>query len=227
MRPPAPAVSDALANAAVGAAVRRCFGTDLPRQETPDQATLAVQGAPVEAVVLLLEGRALALRAFQGEDVPVGELGPGVLVGLEGVCGTGRHGLTVRALGRVRSAALPRQVFLDRLRDDPQAALLAFTALSGRLRACIRETDDLKFQDATVRVARYLLDHLDGPPSPRGPGLGRLLFPKKTLATHLGITQQSLSRVLRRLRDEGVAVRGESIVVEDVTRLRALTEELS
>lgn len=220
------APTDALADLAMGAAVRRCFGGEAPGRDLPGGTLLAVQGEPVEDLTLMLEGRALAERRFQGDAVPVGELTPGVLVGLEGVCGTGRHGLTVRALGPVRTMTVPRRVFLDRLRADPEAALLAFTVLSGRLRACIRDTDDLKFQDATVRVARYLLDRLDGVPE-QGPARGKLLVSKKTLAAHLGITQQSLSRVFRRLRDDGVSVRGQTIVVEAVERLSVLMEDAS
>lgn len=210
--------SMSIADAALGAATRRRLAEDAPAVDGKDRMVLARQGDPVDDLLLLLAGRAMALRRFHGEDVPVAELTPGVLIGLEGVCGTGRHGLTVQALGPVRYAVLPRRDFMARVHADPEAALLAFTVLAGRLRACIKSTDALKFHDATARVARYLLDRLDGAPTV-GEASGRLLFPKKILAAHLGITQQSLSRVLRQLRDEGVVMRGRVIHVDDVGRL--------
>lgn len=216
--PPPAAVSTDRPDGVLGAATRRLFADDRPSLDLPGGCRLVRQGEPVEALILILSGRALATRRFQGEDVPVAELGPGVLVGLEGLCGTGRHGLTVSTLGPVRLLDLPRGEVLERLRTDPEAALLLFSVLAGRLRACIAQTDDLRFRDATARVARYLRDCLD-PPDPDGGARGRLLFPKKTLAAHLGVTQQSLSRVLRRLRAEGITVRGSVISVADVDAL--------
>lgn len=212
-------------DAALAAAMCRHFANGMVPVDFEDGATLVNLNAPVDYLPLLLSGRGLAVRSFQGVDVPVGEVGPGALLGLEGVCGTGRHGMTVKALGPVRAAMVPREAFLDTIRTNPEAGLLAFTVLGTRLRACINSTADLKFRDATSRVARYLLETLTNGPEDTGTGTpceGRLPFPKKTLAVHLGITQQSLSRVLNRLRDIGVTVLGGRIRVADSEHLAAL-----
>lgn len=210
-------------DAALAASMCRHFAGGMETVDFDDGAILVRLNTPVEVLPLVLSGRALSVRCFQGIDVPVCEVGPGSLLGLEGVCGTGRHGMTVQALGPVRAAMVPRQVFLDRIAADPEAGLLAFTVLGARLRACIKSTDDLKFRDATTRVARFLLAALDGGSEPSGGPLeGRLPFPKKTLAAHLGITQQSLSRVLHRLRDVGVVVRGSHIRISEPARLAML-----
>lgn len=207
----------ACGSGALGEAARRQFLDAAEQKEFPDGAVLASQGTPTEALPLVLTGRVLLLRRFDGQDVPVGEAGPGALLGLEGICGTGRHAVTARALGLVRAALVPRAAFLDRITTDPEAALVAFTVLAGRLRACIASTDELKFRDATARVARYLLDHRD--PAVQAV---RLPFSKKVFAAHLGITQQSLSRVLRGLRGVGVTVRGNLFLIADAERLAVL-----
>jgi CRP-like cAMP-binding protein len=203
--------------------MRRLFAAGGSEEDIPDGAVVAGQGAPVTRLHLVVAGRAMAFRRLDGREVPVADLSAGTLIGLEGVCGTGRHAVTVEALGGLRLVGLERAAFLDRIRADPLAGLAAFAALSGRLRDCIASVDDLRFRSATTRVARYLWDCLDSPPG-CGPARGRLPCSKKRVATHLGITQQSLSRVLRRLAEAGVTATGAVIEVADPAALAALAE---
>lgn len=213
------------ADDAMTAAARRLLSGRGEVRRFPGGATLATQGEPVDHLFLILGGVATAFRRFEGEEVPVSELGPGVLVGLEGACGTGRHGLSVVALGPVETVQLARPIFLDVLREDPEAALLVFTTLAGRLRACISDTDDLRFSDATSRMASRLVGLCENKGKGKN-GSADITLPmsKKLLACDLGITQQSLSRVLRHLREEGVTVRGRRVHITDVVRLSALIE---
>lgn len=213
--------TDTTADAAIAKAALRRFGGAAERSRFAPGQALADQGAPVTALYLLEQGRALASRAVDGDAVPVEDLGPGALIGLDGVCGTGCHGLSVVAQTDAIARVVPVEVFLEQVTSDPEAGLLAFALLSSRLRACISAVDDLKFLDLTARLARYLLARL---PAEReqGPALLRLTLPKKTIALHLGMTQSSLSRLLRQMRNHGVTVSGRDVAIADIAALRDL-----
>lgn len=209
------------ADAAISAAARAKFSGAGEVCMVNNGAWIVRQGDPIDRLFLVTRGRVLRYRSFDGEDVPVDDLGRGGLIGLEGVCGTKRHGLGVQALGVVTVSALPAEVFLNMLETDPEAGLLAFSLLSSRLRHCIGATEDLKFRDATVRVARYLRTLSE---AQEATSVLTLPVAKKTLAKHLGVTQQSLSRVLRRLREHGIQVRGRQVVVNDPQELHLLAD---
>ncbi|MCR6628614.1 MAG: Crp/Fnr family transcriptional regulator [Magnetospirillum sp.] len=74
------------------------------------------------------------------------------------------------------------------------------------------------------RLARLLLDHV-GPRS--GSANGELPLLKKTVAAKIGVDPASLSRLLRRMKDLGVSVQGNSIKVADVGVLRGVAEQVS
>lgn len=213
--------TDTTADAAIAKAALRRFGAETALRRFAVGDVLADQGAPVTALYLLEQGRALASRAVDGEAVPVEDLGPGALIGLDGVCGSGRHGLSVIAQTDAVARVVLAEAFLDQVTADPEAGLLAFALLSSRLRACISAVDDLKFLDLTARLARYLLARLPAGVE-EGPARLRLTLPKKTIALHLGMTQSSLSRLLRQMRDHGVTVSGREVAIAEVSVLHDL-----
>jgi CRP/FNR family transcriptional activator FtrB len=51
-----------------------------------------------------------------------------------------------------------------------------------------------------------------------------LPYEKSVLASLLGMTRESLSRVLPKLREHGVTVRGKDVVFQDVAKARALAK---
>lgn len=205
-----------------GRALSRLFARGGERARFSAGDVLAEQDTPVEAVVLLTAGHALSLRGFRDEDVPVSLLRAGAVIGLDGICGAGLHRVTVRALGPAEGTALPRAAFLHLLQHCHEVRQAALSALAGRVSACVQEMEDLRHRPAEARVARYLLSLAE-----RGAEdvHVRLPVPKTVMARHLGITPQSLSRVLRLLRRQGIDVRGRNVTIPDPARLSALLRD--
>lgn len=74
------------------------------------------------------------------------------------------------------------------------------------------EIDELSFHSATHRLVGYLLAE----------GRVRLAAPKQVIASRLGVTPETLSRTLARLRDEGlVRVDRDTVDIVDADALAA------
>lgn len=221
---------DRLSDAAVTAtAVRRLSPLGTLRS-VPRDAVVARAGEPVETLFLVRSGRFLHALPLAGADatvcttagVPVDESLCGALIGLADWRADGRHATTVHAAAAGEVIALdPAAVEAEACRDGT-VGLLLIGLMSIALRRCIGATGAMRGSTATQRTAAYLLGL---PVLGRGAGHEvRLPMPKKTLAAHLGVTQQSLSRVWRRLAADGVRVQGRRIVIADPARLAAVAE---
>jgi CRP-like cAMP-binding protein len=94
--------------------------------------------------------------------------------------------------------------------------------MARRLRVRIGDIDHLALQSATGRLVEYLVQQAsDGR---AGPVEIELTVPKHVLASRLSMQPETLSRILRRLTDEGLLrVEGRSVHVPDLERLNART----
>lgn len=91
--------------------------------------------------------------------------------------------------------------------------------LAGCYRSIVRHAKDLKLRASRERLAAYLLRHSNG----GGDGVSfDLPVEKRTLASYLGMTPENLSRALRSLRDDGVAVDGMRVTIRDIAALAAV-----
>ena len=129
-----------------------------------------------------------------------------------------------RALEDTRLLEVPAEPF-DRLLDErPDLARGLLGGLSRRLHQLVQDVASLALEDATARVVGYL-QALAGEDRP-GTEV-QLPAKKATVASRLGVQPETLSRVLTRLRCQGVVtVEGERIRILDPERLRGFREEI-
>ena len=95
--------------------------------------------------------------------------------------------------------------------------------MSRRLHRLLNEIDSLTLHNATYRLVRDLLGE---PPDdvPQPPEIV-LTAPKHIIASRLSIKPETFSRTLTRLSRDGlIVVRGNSIVLADLKRLRQEAE---
>jgi len=113
----------------------------------------------------------------------------------------------------------PRRGFAALLRDDPELAMAMLALLSARLRFFVHKIEELSLKEVPARLAAHLLllhaaqkkMHLD------------LELPKGQLAGYLGTIPETLSRVLRKMADDGlIELSGQAVVLRDVGRLEEL-----
>jgi CRP/FNR family transcriptional activator FtrB len=91
-------------------------------------------------------------------------------------------------------------------------------AMSGQWRMCVRSILDLNCRTAAQRLASFLLRLVD---LQSGSGTPILPIAKRHLAARLGMTAETLSRMLQVVAGNGVHLRGRSIIVHDRRRAEA------
>ncbi len=136
------------------------------------------------------------------------------------------------------AAVLNRQPYLARalVRDEAQLILIhadAFRAAvtndhafclamlacqAAQFRRQMRQARSLRLRSAEERVACYLLQLLNGA-RPNSPP--RLPLEKRHIAWQLGMTRETLSRILASLARQGVRIVGDTIVINDPADFRS------
>jgi CRP/FNR family transcriptional regulator len=100
-------------------------------------------------------------------------------------------------------ALLPAPAFLAMIRDEHAFCLELLVGMSHWVRHLTGLIEDIALRDASGRVARHLLQTSQDARSRDG-GLVGLAGLKKHIASHLNLTSETFSRVLRKLADAGV-----------------------
>jgi CRP-like cAMP-binding protein len=115
------------------------------------------------------------------------------------------------------------QPFLALLAEDPRLARTMIAALATRLMGLVERVEELSLVGAEPRFAHWLLRQPAR--GPAGAELVALPMAKRSLAAHLAMTPETLSRVLRRLHERGwIESRREAVLVRDAAALAGLLE---
>lgn len=124
----------------------------------------------------------------------------------------GRYPVYAAALEPTRLIAFDADFFLGLLRGNTDLCLALLAAMSRRVHGLVTEIDRLTLQTGVQRFAQYLLAQ----PAQKTAGthIVRLPASKQTIASLLGIQPETLSRILSKLRDDGlIQVSAETVVV--------------
>ena len=116
---------------------------------------------------------------------------------------------------------LPTAALQKRMVEDHLLCRQMLTGMSFWVRHFVQLMEDIVLRDAVGRVARYILDQAQG-------GEKELSLPglKKDLASHLNLTSETLSRVLRRMDEQGLIASkgGRKLRVLNTVGLHALMQ---
>lgn len=193
-------------------------GEVLFRQDTPAAGLHVVTRGRVEVFRSGGDGARRLLHLFGPYEV-VGEV-----PAFEG----GPFPATAAAASPVAEALfLPRDQFLTVGRERPEILLRMLATLSVRLRRFVGRIESLSSRTAPARLANRLLE-LAWEQGVAGESAAVVTLPssKADLARTLGMTPETLSRLLRRWRDDGlVLVDGSRVTIADPEALQAVFEE--
>jgi CRP-like cAMP-binding protein len=118
------------------------------------------------------------------------------------------------------------ETFLRQFEGDGRVAKAMVASLSTWLLRLVGKVEELTVLSAGARLARYLLD-LPSTTTAEGASI-ELPLAKRELAASLGITPETLSRLLRKWQDrEVVKSEGSTIVVLDADVLMALADDVA
>lgn len=112
-----------------------------------------------------------------------------------------------------------RDHFRREIHRDPDLALRILASFSMHLRFLVETLEDLKLKHAESRVAQWLLRNASAQAS--RPPVVELPLTKRLLASQLGLTPETFSRVLARWRQDGVVtVEGRRITLRQADVLQ-------
>lgn len=115
-----------------------------------------------------------------------------------------------------RTLFLPKEPFLGLLKHRTEIAVRMLASMAIILQRMVSHVEVLALKDASERLAQFLLEK-------QSESAVRLRVPKAVIASHLGISPETLSRLFLKMEGLGVArVSGRTIYVEDAERLKEI-----
>lgn len=128
---------------------------------------------------------------------------------------------SAQALAKGKVLYFPRDAFGRMMASDPDLAMATIGLLAARLRSLVNQVSALSLKEVPARLATYLLllkssqktDSLE------------LDLPKGQIASYLGTIQETFSRILRKMSEQGlIEVHGRQVTILDEDRLILLAE---
>lgn len=118
---------------------------------------------------------------------------------------------------------LRRDEFLKLLRDNPDVSFRLMASMATWAHRLVSSIESLTLKDASARFAQYVISQM--PPDAGDGAVVNLGMPKQVLASHLGMTGETLSRLLARFEADGVlTVKGRKLTILSTEALRDVAE---
>ncbi len=204
----------AIARESVFALLNAAFVT-----EHPDGGLLFSRGDAADRFFLVLAGRVNLFALTESGDHSIIEvIDQGHTFAEGAIFASGRFPLNAEMTAGTRLLEMPAQPFLRRLAEERGLAAQLVASLARWDRRLMGEIADLKSRSPVQRLGSYLLALVE--PGAEGRVAVNLPLTKSELASRIGITPESLSRAMGRLRPLGVSSQGREFLVEDAARLR-------
>ena len=138
---------------------------------------------------------------------------------------SGRHAQDAIAVSDVQLVCVSRSQFQAAMTRHPALTRRLLVALALQVRALTAATHDLMHKDAEGRFAAWLLQRCAGQTG-RSATVVALTERKRDIAAQLAITPETLSRLLRQLKNKGmIQVTGYTVRVLDLPALEALARD--
>ncbi|HEV8627319.1 MAG TPA: Crp/Fnr family transcriptional regulator [Acidimicrobiia bacterium] len=194
------------------------------RRRFPAGAVLFVTGDPAHEALVLLSGEVkVSVGSAEGKEIVLEVFEAGALLGELSVIDGKPRSATVTALTPVEVLAVAAGSFNDFLDRHPKVLRRLLIDVIGRLRSRVRHQLEFGAGDALGRVCARLADLADRYGEPDGDVVVvHSPLNQSELAAWTGLSREAVVKALRALRQlEWVDVRGRTLVVRDLDRLRA------
>ncbi len=172
---------------------------------------IVVSGA-VKVYKIGPDGREHILHVAESGDT-FGEVAMFLGMGYPAYAGAVKDSLTV---------FVRRQPLMELLERSPSLCFEILGSLAAWTHRLVNKLENLTLRDASARLAQYLLSR-----ARESEGVTEVILtvPKQTLAAHIGISSETLSRLLNRLEAMGlIAPEGRIIRIPDRTALEDVAE---
>lgn len=190
-------------------------------QRFPAGVVVLEQGQPPEMLHIVVEGAVEMYGETAGCETTIAIFHPLSAFILAAVMTDQPHLMSARTLETTRLLMIPAPVIHDLMESDSAFALAMATELARGFRTMVKTAKNLKLRDAAPRVANYLLALRDEKGADE---TMTLPYGRNVIASLLGITRESLSRVLPMLRAHGIVVQGRHVTFRDLAKARAFAQ---
>jgi CRP-like cAMP-binding protein len=175
------------------------------------------QGDPADSFFFLAEGWVKVYREREdGEQVVVSIFSAGDTFGEAAMFIGGRYPASAEAVSPSRVLRIDGAALRRALLDNPQIAFSMLASFSVHLKQLVEQIEQLKARSAPERIADFLLDQTR---ETSGAVTIALPYEKTLIANRLGMKPESFSRALVKLRNHGVTVCRDDVLIKDVGKL--------
>jgi len=176
------------------------------------------EGEIADNLYILLEGSIQLLASGPAEQQTIVEiLHPGDTFILAAALTRKPYLMSAKTLEASCILSIPSDVLIKLTRDGGDFALNILASLSCQFRTMVRHIKDQRLRTTTQRVGAYLLELL------KAEGNGNrvvLPYPKRLMASWLGMTPEGLSRSFTTLRQYGVKTESNRVYIKSPAKLR-------
>jgi CRP/FNR family transcriptional activator FtrB len=175
--------------------------------------------AEIPAFALLLFSGSVELLGVRGSDETLVEFvhGPDLILPAA-VLNRQPYLLRARVLGEAQLVMIQATAFRDALAADHALCLAILACQAAQFRRQIKHAKNLQLRSAEERIACYLLGLLA--PVPAGQPV-RLPLEKRLIASQLGMTRETLSRMFSAVARQGIRVDGDLVTLVDPVAAQA------
>lgn len=186
------------------------------------RSTIFHEGDRADRVLILEQGMAKAVVwSEEGTETILALRGPGEILGELAAVDGGTRSASVVAVEAVCALTLSLDQFHDFLESNPKASLVLLSTIAARVRDASRRQAEFGTFDASVRLARLLVELADAYGTDGQDGLRVRLLSQEELASLCGTSRDSVARALRQLRDAGIIETGRrAVTIGDLEALR-------
>lgn len=186
-------------------------------QRFPQGVTLIHEGDLPDFLHIVVEGSVELFASHDSHETVLDILQPVTTFILAAVIRDEIYLKSARTLTPAQILMIPAQAVRDVFDHDAAFARAMVNELAARYRSVVRALKNEKLRTSTERLANWILqeDVRQGNKHKIS-----LTIDKRTLASHLGMTPENLSRNLAQLAKQGVTTSGPVILIDDIASLR-------
>lgn len=176
-------------------------------------------GDKAEGFFFIIDGWIKLYRMTrEGEEVIINVFAPGETFAEAAVFSPmQRYPVNAQAVENTSVLEIPRQLLVDKIRENSDLALMMLGSISARQRLLVQQIEQLTAKSAPQRIGTFLL-RLCTPAQKRDVTV-YLPYDKSLIARRLNIQPETFSRALLQLKPQGVSMQKKEITIKDTDLL--------
>lgn len=202
----------------------RFFANQGHKKHYENGSNLFSMGDKAEAIFFIIEGWIKLYRMTrEGEEVIINVFAPGETFAEAAVFGPlQRYPVNAQAIADTTILEIPRQLFVDKIKENGELALMMLGSISARQRLLVQQIEQLTAKSAPQRIGTFLLRLC---PSDRKSAVTvHLPYDKSLIARRLNIQPETFSRALSQLKPHGVTMQKREVLIQDIDALAAFCD---